>query len=128
MQSTADARSLLCRPRQASHSHGDLGLFEGDRHSRIGSMQRDGRNQMKNFCILVPMVLGQFTLALWGAQPVSAEIADWDAAVRPLDEGGPQVAVLRLRNILKSELAATDKKTATAKLGEALLASGEGDE
>src|SRR5205807_9779395 len=57
-----------------------------------------------------------------------AEIADWDAAVRPLDEGVPQVAVMRLRNIFQRNLAATDKQTVTAKLGEALLASGEAEE
>jgi tetratricopeptide (TPR) repeat protein len=53
------------------------------------------------------------------------EIADWDAAVRPLDEGLPQVAVMRLRNVLKHSLAPADKKTVLAKLGEALLASDE---
>jgi outer membrane protein assembly factor BamD (BamD/ComL family) len=54
-----------------------------------------------------------------------AEIADWDGAVRPLDEGVPQVAVMRLRNVLKHPLAPADKKTVLAKLGEALLASDE---
>ena len=53
------------------------------------------------------------------------EIADWDAAVRPLDEGVPQVAVMRLRSILGRALPPADKKTVLAKLGEALLASGE---
>jgi outer membrane protein assembly factor BamD (BamD/ComL family) len=57
-----------------------------------------------------------------------AEIADWDTVVRPLDEGVPQVAVMRLRNVLKGELTPGDKKTALAKLGEALLASGEPEE
>jgi tetratricopeptide (TPR) repeat protein len=57
-----------------------------------------------------------------------AEIADWDAAVRPLDEGVPQVAVMRLRNVLKHALAPADKKTVLAKLGEALLASDEPEE
>jgi tetratricopeptide (TPR) repeat protein len=91
-------------------------------------MQRDNRHQIKKFGTLSPIVSGLFALALWTAQPASAEIADWDAAVRPLDEGLPQVAVMRLRNILKRELAADDEKTATAKLGEALLASGEAEE
>jgi lipopolysaccharide biosynthesis regulator YciM len=53
------------------------------------------------------------------------EIADWEAAIRPLDEGVPQVAVMRLRNILGRALPPADKKTVLAKLGEALLASGE---
>jgi tetratricopeptide (TPR) repeat protein len=115
-------------PRAGLLSHGDLGLFERERHSRIGSMQRDGRNQMKKFCRLLLLLSGLFGWSLWTAQSARAEIADWDAAVRPLDEGVPQVAVLRLRNILKRELSADDNKTATAKLGEALLASGEVEE
>jgi predicted negative regulator of RcsB-dependent stress response len=57
-----------------------------------------------------------------------AEIADWDSAVRPLDEGVPQVAVMRLRNILKRALPPADQQTVLAKLGEALLASGEPEE
>lgn len=57
-----------------------------------------------------------------------AEIPDWEAAVRPLEEGVPQVAVMRLRHILTRDLAGPDKKTATAKLGEALLAAGEAAE
>jgi outer membrane protein assembly factor BamD (BamD/ComL family) len=56
------------------------------------------------------------------------EIVDWDAAVRPLDEGVPQVAVMRLREILKRELASADKKTVLTKLGEALLAAEEPEE
>jgi tetratricopeptide (TPR) repeat protein len=59
------------------------------------------------------------------AQLANAEIAELETAVRPLEEGVPQVAVMRLRNILGSELRAADKKTVTAKLGEALLAAGE---
>ncbi|HEY2138988.1 MAG TPA: tetratricopeptide repeat protein [Chthoniobacterales bacterium] len=64
----------------------------------------------------------------WTAQPAVAEIADWDAAVRPLDEGVPQVAVMRLRAILARDLDVTEKTTVTAKLGEALLAAGEAEE
>jgi tetratricopeptide (TPR) repeat protein len=58
----------------------------------------------------------------------SAEIADWEDAVRPLDDGVPQVAVMRLQNILKRDLSAPDRKAARAKLGEALLAGGEAAE
>lgn len=57
-----------------------------------------------------------------------AEIADWDLAVRPLEEGVPQVAVMRLRNILKRPLNPADHKIALAKLGEALLAAEEPEE
>jgi len=83
---------------------------------------------MKKFRALFPAVSGLFAFLLFMATPAAAEIADWDAVVRPLDEGVPQVAVMRLREILKRELAAPDKKTATAKLGEALLAAGEAEE
>ena len=61
------------------------------------------------------------------AARASAEIADWDAAVRPLDDGIPQVAVMRLQTILKRDLTPADRKTATAKLGEALLAAGDAE-
>ena len=57
--------------------------------------------------------------------PAPAEIADWDLAVRPLEEGVPQVAVMRLRNVLKRPLDPSDHKIALAKLGEALLAADE---
>src|SRR5215212_9363080 len=57
----------------------------------------------------------------------SGELAELNEAARPLDEGVPQVAVMRLRNLLKSELSAADKKAVTAKLGEALLAAGDAE-
>lgn len=65
-----------------------------------------------------------FAATILFAQLAGAEI-DLEMAVRPLAEGVPQVAVMRLRKILEGELAAADKKTVTAKLGEALLAAGE---
>lgn len=48
--------------------------------------------------------------------------------MRPLEEGVPQVSVMRLRNILARDLTAPDRNVAVAKLGEALLASGEAAE
>ena len=72
----------------------------------------------------LPVLLTLFLLSF----PARAEIADWELAVRPLDEGVPQVAVMRLRNILKRPLDPADHKTALAKLGEALLAAEEPDE
>jgi tetratricopeptide (TPR) repeat protein len=91
-------------------------------------MERDARNQIKKFRRMAFVILALVALAHWRAQPAVAEIADWDAAVRPLDQGVPQVAVMRLRAILARDLDATDKITATAKLGEALLAAGEAEE
>ena len=46
-------------------------------------------------------------------------------AARPLEQGVPQVAVMRLRKLLQSELADADRKAVAAKLGEALLAAGD---
>ncbi len=80
---------------------------------------------MKKFCTLSGLVSGLAALLLAAARPASAEIADWDAAVRPLEEGVPQVAVMRLRTILQRDLAGPDRRTVMAKLGEALLAAGE---
>ena len=117
-----------CEIWPAPSCYADLGLFERERHFRIELMRRDACHQTKRFCTLSPALLGLFALIIWMAKPGFAEIADWDAAVRPLDEGVPQVAVMRLRNILKRDLAEPDKKTATAKLGEALLAAGEAEE
>jgi len=49
-------------------------------------------------------------------------------AARPMQEGVPQVAVLRLRALLGDDLGADERRYAMAKLGEALLAAGEADE
>lgn len=69
-----------------------------------------------------------FAASLMFAQLARAEVPELQAAVKPLEEGVPQVAVMRLRKILEGELAAADKKTVTAKLGEALLAAGDSEE
>ena len=106
----------------------DLGLFERGPHSRIEPMQRDGRERMKKSWArrAATSIVAALLILIPGFAP--GEIADWETAVRPLDEGVPQVAVMRLRNILRRALSPADKKTALAKLGEALLASGEPEE
>jgi len=88
-------------------------------------MQRDGRDRMKKSWARGTAASVVVALVILIPRSARAEIADWDAAVRPLDEGVPQVAVMRLRNVLKHALAPADKKTVLAKLGEALLASDE---
>jgi predicted negative regulator of RcsB-dependent stress response len=88
-------------------------------------METDGRDRMRNFRASQALASAIVGLLILLPKPGAAEIADWDAAVRPLDEGVPQVAVMRLRNVLKQTNAPADKKTVLAKLGEALLASGE---
>jgi len=57
----------------------------------------------------------------------NGELAELKEAVQPLDEGLPQVAVIRLRKLLAGELLAADKKEVAAKLGEALLTAGEAE-
>lgn len=64
---------------------------------------------------------------LWAA-PARAELSELKTAVQPLEEGVPQVAVLRLRALLSGDIAEEDRRAATAKLGEALLAAGETEE
>ena len=80
---------------------------------------------MKKFCAPAAAASAIIALLILTPRSAPAEIADWDAAVRPLDEGVPQVSVMRLRDVLKRATASPDKKTVLAKLGEALLASGE---
>jgi len=61
-------------------------------------------------------------------QIFAAGFPELTAAAQPLEEGVPQVAVLRLRALLSRDLAAEERREATAKLGEALLAAGEAEE
>jgi outer membrane protein assembly factor BamD (BamD/ComL family) len=85
--------------------------------------------RLKNFgSLMVATSLAMAPLLVWPAKSALGEIADWDAAVRPLDDGLPQVAVMRLRKILARSLSPADHKVVLAKLGEALLAAEEADE
>jgi tetratricopeptide (TPR) repeat protein len=65
---------------------------------------------------------------LFLAGNLRAEIEGWAAATRPMEEGVPQVAVIRLRTLLATVPAEADKSTVAAKLAEALLAAGEPEE
>ena len=67
-------------------------------------------------------------MALFGGPALAADSPDLAAAAKPMDEGVPQVAVLRLRARLARELGPDERRDATAKLGEALLAAGEAEE
>src|ERR1044071_8996313 len=62
------------------------------------------------------------------AGPAYAEFADLEIAARPMEEGVPQVAVIRLRALLSGDVAPEERRVAKAKLGEALLAAGEAQE
>jgi len=66
-------------------------------------------------------------MALCGSLP-AAEISELESAGRPLEEGVPEVAVLRLRTLLGANLPTEERRAATAKLGEALLAAGRAEE
>jgi thioredoxin-like negative regulator of GroEL len=88
-------------------------------------MQSNARPAKKGFWLR--LVGGMASLLLLGVT-VRAEVPDWEDAVRPLEDGVPQVAVMRLRNILKRDLAPPDRNNVQAKLGEALLAAGEAAE
>src|ERR1051325_11890602 len=68
-----------------------------------------------------------FAVSLLLAPLAKGEPADLADAVEPLDEGVPQVAVLRLREVLARELSPADRKTVTVRLGEALLAAGDAE-
>src|SRR4051812_28208973 len=71
----------------------DLGLFETRCHSNIGRMQRVARRRTRKFPLIRPIFSCLAALS-FAAQLALAEIPDWEAAVRPLDEGVPQVAVM----------------------------------
>jgi len=90
-------------------------------------MEQAARHRIRKFS-LAAAVWALLAVLCFVARPARAEIVDWDAAVRPLDEGIPQVAVMRLRNILKRDLGPEDRKTVNAKLGEALLAAGDAEQ
>jgi TolA-binding protein/predicted negative regulator of RcsB-dependent stress response len=62
------------------------------------------------------------------AGPAYAGFTDLEMAARPMEEGVPQVAVIRLRALLSGNLAPEERRVANAKLGEALLAAGEAQE
>jgi tetratricopeptide (TPR) repeat protein len=84
-----------------------------------------GVTEMNKFCAPGAAAFALVALLILIPRFAPGEIADFEAAVRPLDEGVPQVSVIRLRNVLERTTAPADKKTVLAKLGEALLASGE---
>jgi TolA-binding protein len=58
----------------------------------------------------------------------AAENAELIEAARPLENGVPQVAVLRLRTLLGNKTAPEERRAVMEKLAEALLAAGKADE
>jgi outer membrane protein assembly factor BamD (BamD/ComL family)/predicted negative regulator of RcsB-dependent stress response len=84
-------------------------------------MKRKSKVERRN------LVGAAFAVCFLIAQPANAELAELTEAVQPLEDGVPQVAVLRLQKLLTGELSASDKKAVSVKLGEALLAAGDAE-
>jgi len=84
-------------------------------------MKRTPYVRWKNVAVFAATLV--FTTRLF-----AAGFPDLTEAARPMEEGVPQVAVMRLRALLSGDLAAEERRTASAKLGEALLAAGEAEE
>ena len=68
------------------------------------------------------------TMLVFTGQVFAAGFPEVAEAARPLADGVPEVAVMRLRALLGGDLAVEERRTASAKLGEALLAAGETEE
>ena len=77
---------------------------------------------MKGGALLLLAVLAIAQLAPAEETPAVA------AAARPLADGMPEVAVVRLRDLLASKLSQSERQSATMKLGEALVAAGQPEE
>ena len=83
------------------------------------------RGRSRGFLVLVLVLV----LVLDHASPTLAEqLGDLERATQPLHEGVPQVAVVRLRTLLKGTLPETKRREATVKLGEALAAAEQPEE
>src|SRR5476651_2104774 len=67
-------------------------------------------------------------ILVFAGQMLAADFPELAAAARPMEEGVPQVAVLRLRTLLSGNLAVEERPAVSGKLGEALLAAGEAQE
>jgi tetratricopeptide (TPR) repeat protein len=91
---------------------------------RTSNVQRPTSNVQRN--AVWPAILAAM-LAFTG-QVFAAGFPEVAEAERPLEEGVPQVAVMRLRALLSGDLPAEERRIASAKLGETLLAAGETEE
>lgn len=69
-----------------------------------------------------------FALIFILADLARADFPELRNAIQPMEEGVPQVAVMRLRALLGGDLTEEDRRATSAKLGEALLAAGETEE
>lgn len=79
---------------------------------------------MKALRFVLTLILSlAVTADLWSAQ----QKLDLAGASRALEEGVPEVAVARLQELLRTKLNPEEKRNALLKLGEALVAAGDGE-
>src|SRR4051794_18175569 len=71
------------------------------------------------------VVAGCLATILMSASMLAQEAGPLEEASRPLSDGVPQVAVVRLRELLSRNLSDSERAAASAKLGEALVAAEE---
>jgi hypothetical protein len=91
-------------------------------------MKRTSNVQRPTFNVQLWKAAITAALLVFAGQIIGAEFPALQKAAMPLEEGVPEVAVMRLRALLGGDLAAEERRAATAKLGEALLAAGETSE
>jgi hypothetical protein len=103
--------------------YGALSEAVAQEMKRTSNVQRPTSNVEWKMAAWITMFASIFIFA----DPARAEATDLEIAVQPMEEGVPQVAVMRLRALLSGDLAAEERQMASAKLGEALLASGEAE-
>ena len=84
--------------------------------------------QQAGASLLVLVLVLVLLLVIAAATGRAAEAPNLAHAAQPLEEGVPQVAVVRLRELLRGKLAEDERVAATAKLAQALVASGEARE
>ena len=85
-------------------------------------MKQTSNVKLRSGAVVIMLAL---LLALAPVAARADEPLNLDPATQPLNEGVPQVAVVRLRALLATDLPEAERTTATARLAEALIAAGE---
>jgi len=81
---------------------------------------------MKRACVDCALFAIVFSLPI-SVLGAGTESPDLNSAVQPLEEGVPEVAVSRLKDLLATSLSDADRRTATIKLSQALVGSGDSE-
>ena len=95
---------------------------------KTSNAQRPTSNIERNPLVLVLILVLVLAPRLHAAPPPLDPAAELQNALRPMQEGIPEVAVVRLRNLLTSNVALPDRAEVVTKLGEALVAAGNSEE